>query len=226
MQTYNLLRNLQAPNLLLNKDLAVVLKTLEEHFEPTPIVINEKFKFHMRNQIKTETEAEFLAELRRLAMHCKFDTLLNDTLRDGHVVGRCSEAIHKICHRRRLPLPKIFLWLRKQQPLTQSQCTKGQHLGNARLSIIFEEILDYYWMRVRKHLSNHAPMPVHNLQSLDSGVEGPTTLLPSVVSFKLIVTQVWEELTYFPSLQIFWYGPKAKAAAEASYPCGLAKESP
>ena len=79
----------------LNTTLAVVIKSLEEHFEPTPNVINEKFKFHMRNQIKTETVAEFIAELRRLAMHCQFDTVLNDTLRDSHVVGLFSEAIHK-----------------------------------------------------------------------------------------------------------------------------------
>ena len=34
----------------------------------------------MRNQIKTETETEFIAELRRLAMHYPFDVVLNDTL--------------------------------------------------------------------------------------------------------------------------------------------------
>ena len=28
-------------------------------------------------------------------MHWQFDAVLNDTLRDGHVVGLCSEAIQK-----------------------------------------------------------------------------------------------------------------------------------
>ena len=50
VEAYDLLRNLQAPNLLLNTDLAVVIKTLEEHFEPKPNVINKGFKFHMRTR--------------------------------------------------------------------------------------------------------------------------------------------------------------------------------
>ena len=65
---------------MLNTDLAVEIKTLEEHFESTPNVINEKFKFHMRKQIITETVAKFIAELCRLAMHCQFDTVPKDTL--------------------------------------------------------------------------------------------------------------------------------------------------
>ena len=36
MQTYDLLRNLLAPNLPLNIDFSGVIKTLEEHFEPKP----------------------------------------------------------------------------------------------------------------------------------------------------------------------------------------------
>ena len=79
-------------------------------------------------------------------MHYQLDAVLNDTLQDGHVVGLCSEASHKkICYRSQLPLPNLVLWLRlrKQQPLTQSQCTKGQHLEKTRLCTIIEEIPDY-----------------------------------------------------------------------------------
>ncbi len=49
----------------------------------------------MRIQLKTESVAEFIAELRRLAMHCEFDAVLNDTLRDRLVVGLRSEGIQK-----------------------------------------------------------------------------------------------------------------------------------
>ena len=54
-----------------------------------------KIQVPYENQIKTETVAEFIAELRHLAMHCQFDAVLNDTLRDGHVVGLCSKTIQK-----------------------------------------------------------------------------------------------------------------------------------
>ena len=50
VEAYDLLRNLQAPNLPLNRDFAVVIKTLEEHIESKPNVINKGFKFHMRTR--------------------------------------------------------------------------------------------------------------------------------------------------------------------------------
>ncbi len=37
VQAYDLLRNLLAPSLLLDTELAVLIATLEDHFEPKPI---------------------------------------------------------------------------------------------------------------------------------------------------------------------------------------------
>ena len=68
---------------------------MESHFEPKPNVIAERYKFHKRSQLPQETIADFVAELRRLAIHCEFGNVLDDTLRDRLVVGIRSAATQK-----------------------------------------------------------------------------------------------------------------------------------
>ena len=51
--TYHLLRDLFSPDKPQDKTLADVYKKLTEHYEPTPIVIAERFRFHQRNQAST-----------------------------------------------------------------------------------------------------------------------------------------------------------------------------
>ena len=89
--TYGLLRNLVAPDTPMAKGLKELTDKLSEHFEPKPIIIAERFYFHKRNQLQTESTAEFIAELRRLAVRCKFGTFLDEALRDRFVCGLRSE---------------------------------------------------------------------------------------------------------------------------------------
>ena len=72
-----------------------LIKTLEGHFEPTPIVIAERFHFHKRDQRAGESIADFVAELRRLATNCKFGAHLEEALRDRFVCGLNNEATQK-----------------------------------------------------------------------------------------------------------------------------------
>ena len=53
---------------------------LQKHFEPKPVVIIQRFHFHRRNQALGETVVEYVAELRRLATHCKFEDYLEEAL--------------------------------------------------------------------------------------------------------------------------------------------------
>ena len=46
---------------------------LKSHFEPAPIVIAERYRFHRREQAAGESIADYVAELRRLTTHCKFE---------------------------------------------------------------------------------------------------------------------------------------------------------
>ena len=90
--TYKLLRDLLAPTLPKEKTLDEIVDTLKQHYEPKPVVIAERFRFHRRQQAAGETVKDYVAELRRLATHCEFGSFLNEALRDRFVCGLRSEA--------------------------------------------------------------------------------------------------------------------------------------
>ena len=94
-KTYNLLRNLLAPDKPASKGFKDIVKTLREHLNPKPLVIAERFRFHNRNQKRTESIPEYIAELRRLSEHCKFGDGLSDALRDRLVCGLLHEGTQK-----------------------------------------------------------------------------------------------------------------------------------
>ena len=94
-RTYELLRNLVFPDLPETLALAALTGTLIKHFEPTPIVIAERFHFHCRNQGVEESIADFMAQLRRLSKHCQFEGFLDDALRDRLVCGLRNEDIQR-----------------------------------------------------------------------------------------------------------------------------------
>ena len=91
--TYEVLRNLVASDLHLDKSLDEIVTALDSHYEPQPIVIAQTFHFHRRNQLPTESITEFVAELRRLSIHCSFGANLDEALRDRLVCGLRSEHI-------------------------------------------------------------------------------------------------------------------------------------
>ena len=93
--TYELLRSLVAPALPQTKTYAQLVETLKKHYSPTPVVIAERFHFHRRSQHPGESIAEYMAELRRLSVHCEFGDYLNQALRDRLVCGLRSETIQK-----------------------------------------------------------------------------------------------------------------------------------
>ena len=93
-KTYSLLRDLLAPEKPHDKSLSVFIK-LKEHYEPKPLVITERFYFHRRDQGANESIAEYIAELRCLAISCEFGKYLNDALRDRLVCGLRNTGIQK-----------------------------------------------------------------------------------------------------------------------------------
>ena len=85
-----------APARLSDQTLDDLKATLKQHFEPTRVVVAERFHFYRRNQAAGETIAEFVAELRRLSTHCAFGAAqLEEALRDRLVCGLRSEAIQR-----------------------------------------------------------------------------------------------------------------------------------
>ena len=102
---YSLLRDLLAPEKPDTKSFKELTDVLLSHFGPKPVVIAERFYFHSRSQKPTESIAQFLAELRRLATYCEFKDHLDDALRDRLVCGLANRGIQ----RRLLSEPNLTL---------------------------------------------------------------------------------------------------------------------
>ena len=85
-------QSLQTPQV---KSLTLITKALKEHYDPKPIVITERYHFHLRNQSPTENSANYVAELRRLAASCEFRAHLDEALRDRFVCGLHSDSARR-----------------------------------------------------------------------------------------------------------------------------------
>ena len=55
---------------------------LDKHISPQPLVIAERFRFHMRNQHEGETVAQCVAQSRTLSEYCEFADNMGESLRD------------------------------------------------------------------------------------------------------------------------------------------------
>ena len=69
-QTYQLLKNLLAPEKPSDKSFVVLVQLMKDHLQPKPSIVVERFNFHSRSRREGETVAVFVAELRRLSQHC------------------------------------------------------------------------------------------------------------------------------------------------------------
>lgn len=81
-----------APAKLHDQSIGDIVKALLDHFEPKPLVILERFHFNKR---PNELVAEYVAELRRLSVHCEFGVFLDDALRTDSFVGFEMKAPRK-----------------------------------------------------------------------------------------------------------------------------------
>ena len=97
-KTYGLLRSLTAPKAPKEKSFKELSELLKAHFEPAPIVIAERYRFHRRDQAAGESIGDYVAELRRLTAHCQFEATtdyLEEALRDRFVCGLKNESTRK-----------------------------------------------------------------------------------------------------------------------------------
>ena len=92
---YGVLRNLLSPNKPQDKTFDELKKELKGHYAPEHSEIAERFRFHKRNQLSTESLSQYVAELKKLASSCNFGNYLDDALRDRFVCGIAHEGIQK-----------------------------------------------------------------------------------------------------------------------------------
>ena len=92
-ETYNLLRNLLAPESPAGKTVKTLSETLIDHLKPRSIITAECYKFYCRDQLENETTTEYIAELRKLTLNCDFKDLLEQAFRDRFVCGLQNNSI-------------------------------------------------------------------------------------------------------------------------------------
>ena len=84
---YNLFRNLCLPDLPKSKTFKQLTKLMQNHLQPPPSEIAERYKFKLCMQKDSEDVKTFCARLKGLSMHCNFKTQLTENLRDQFVCG-------------------------------------------------------------------------------------------------------------------------------------------
>ena len=92
--TYQLCRSLVAPAKPSEKTFDEIVAVLTKHFNPTPSEVMQRFRFNSRSRKAGESVASYIAELRRLAEHCKYCETLEKMIRDRLVCGINNEAIY------------------------------------------------------------------------------------------------------------------------------------
>ncbi|PAA68677.1 hypothetical protein BOX15_Mlig034486g1 [Macrostomum lignano] len=104
-ETFKLICSLLAPRKPSETSYADICQKLKEHWKPEPSEIVQRFHFYQRVRASTESVADFLASLRRLAVDCKFGNSLESMLRDRLVLGIQDDRIQ----RRLLSEPELDL---------------------------------------------------------------------------------------------------------------------
>ena len=119
--TYELIRNLVAPEKPVNVAYDELLAKVKAHHTPVPSPIVQRFKFHSRTQQPGESVATFLAELRKLTEFCKFGNVLEDMLRDRLVCGLSNNTIQRrLLAEKELPLEKALDLARAMEAAEQN----------------------------------------------------------------------------------------------------------
>ena len=115
--TYQLMRSLIAPEKPKEETFEQLVKIVQEHHQPTPSAIVQRYKFNSRIQSTGESVATFVTKLRRLTEHCQFGQMLDDMLRDRLVCGIADGRVQ------RWLLAEPELTLKKALDLAQAQDT-------------------------------------------------------------------------------------------------------
>ena len=85
--TYQLIRDLLSPTKPTEKSFAELVTLVKEHQHPAPSFIAQRCTFNSRLQQPGESISTSIAQLHKIARHCKFGNVLDDMLRDRLVCG-------------------------------------------------------------------------------------------------------------------------------------------
>ncbi|XP_065892767.1 uncharacterized protein [Dysidea avara] len=127
------------------------MRHLEGHYCPKTIEITERFKFFKRSQQNSESAAEFMAQLRRLAKTCNFKQYLELAICDQFVCGlrdsKCQKELLCVAEftadltLQRVKAAKV---VRKETEGMQ-ESLKEKEKGNGGTHRIHSAKLECYW---------------------------------------------------------------------------------
>ncbi|XP_075335633.1 uncharacterized protein LOC142396605 [Odontesthes bonariensis] len=108
-KTYKLIRNLASPRKPGDLSFQDIVKLVQNHHNPKPPVIVQRFKFHTHSRKQGVSVAAFVAELRALSEHCEFGDVLSDMVRDRLVCGINDDSIQRpLLGEAKLPFKKAL----------------------------------------------------------------------------------------------------------------------
>lgn len=126
-KTYTLLRDLTNPTIPGEETYDNLIKHLKDYFNPTPLQIAERFRFHKRDQHESESVREFNAAIRKLSEYCEFGAALTDSLRDRFVCGLRNENIQKkLLSEKALTYEKAYEMAIAMETATKDACELQQ----------------------------------------------------------------------------------------------------
>ena len=106
---YSLIRNLLSPTKPDEKTFEELSKLVQDHLNPEPSEVIQRYKFHSKVRSHGQSVSEFVAELRELSEKCKFGDQLEDMLRDRLVCGVADPVIQKrLLQEKTLQFKKAF----------------------------------------------------------------------------------------------------------------------
>ena len=134
---YTLIRGLVYLELPKDKAFSDLVGILKKHYDPEPIIIAKRFHFYERQQKPTESIANYLATLRRLASRCEFGAFLSKALRDKSVCGMHSENTQKVLTKAKLTLDKAVEIAQGMEAAAQKskELNKGSHRSSPVLTV-------------------------------------------------------------------------------------------
>lgn len=90
-EAYDVLTDLCSPQSPKGKTFEELVEIFQQHVQPTPSPIAERYSFRQRRQQVGETVINYIASLKKLAKYCNFGKNLNENLRDQLVCGISCE---------------------------------------------------------------------------------------------------------------------------------------
>jgi len=94
--TYEVLEGLTFPEKPADMKISALFKTLSLHFEPKRLKIAEQYRFWKHRQGPTQSLADYISEVRKLASTCQFpQEYLQDALTTAFVLGLRDETLSR-----------------------------------------------------------------------------------------------------------------------------------